>query len=82
MNAKVFIATARTGLARASRSLDNGWRVEFLIADQDVRCLASDPLNPRWSTLERKEAAYYARMTAERRGVRRAYTDASLSPSR
>jgi len=45
VNAKVFIATAGARLARASRSPDNGWRVEFLIAEQDVRCLASDPLN-------------------------------------
>jgi hypothetical protein len=45
VSANVFIATAGAGLARASRSPDNGWRVEFLIADQDVRCLASDPLD-------------------------------------
>ena len=45
MNANVFIATTGNGLARASRSPDNAWRVEFLVADQDVRCLASDPLN-------------------------------------
>lgn len=47
VNANVFISTTGDGLARASRSPDNVWRVEFLIADQDVRCLASDPLNSR-----------------------------------
>lgn len=47
VNAKVFIATTGNGLARAARSPDNGWRVEFLLTEQDVRCLASDPLNPQ-----------------------------------
>lgn len=47
VNVSVFIATTGSGLARASRSSDNQWRVEFLIADQDVRCLASAPLNPQ-----------------------------------
>lgn len=47
VNTNVFIATTGNGLARASRSADNEWRVEFLIADQDVRCLVSDPLNPQ-----------------------------------
>jgi hypothetical protein len=45
VDANVFIATTGPGLARASRSSDNGWRVESLIADRDVRCLASDPLD-------------------------------------
>jgi photosystem II stability/assembly factor-like uncharacterized protein len=45
VNANVFIATTGNGLARASRSPDNDWSVQFLIAEQDVRCLASDPLN-------------------------------------
>jgi photosystem II stability/assembly factor-like uncharacterized protein len=47
MNANVFIATTGNGLARASRSPDNEWSLEYLIADQDVRCLASDPLNQK-----------------------------------
>lgn len=47
MNAHVFIATTGNGLARASRSPDNEWSVESLIADHDVRCLASDPLDQR-----------------------------------
>ena len=47
MNANVFIATTGNGLARASRSPDNEWKTESLIKDQDVRCLASEPLNPQ-----------------------------------
>jgi hypothetical protein len=46
VNANVFIAATGNGLARASRLPDNEWSTEFLIVDQDVRCLASDPLNP------------------------------------
>jgi photosystem II stability/assembly factor-like uncharacterized protein len=45
VNANVFIATTGNGLARASRSPDNGWSIEFLITELYVRCLASDPLN-------------------------------------
>jgi photosystem II stability/assembly factor-like uncharacterized protein len=43
--ANVFIATTGNGLARASRSPDNEWSIESLLTEQDVRCLASDPLN-------------------------------------
>lgn len=46
MKAKVFIATTGNGLARASHAPNGGWSVEFLLADRDGRCLASDPLNP------------------------------------
>ena len=46
MNATLFISTTGNGLARASRDANDGWSVEFLLAGQDVRCLASDPLNP------------------------------------
>ena len=45
MNANVFIATTGNGLARASRSPESKWSTESLIPEQDVRCLASDPLN-------------------------------------
>ncbi len=45
MNAKTFIATTGHGVAHATRSNDE-WAVELLLADQDVRCLAADPLNP------------------------------------
>jgi photosystem II stability/assembly factor-like uncharacterized protein len=46
MNAKTFIATTGRGLARAERKTDGEWTVEFLLKEQDVRCLACDPLNP------------------------------------
>jgi photosystem II stability/assembly factor-like uncharacterized protein len=46
MNANTFIATTGNGLARAGRDANDEWSVEFLLADQDVRCLAADPLNP------------------------------------
>jgi hypothetical protein len=43
----VFIATTRNGLARASRASADTWSVAFLLQDQDVCCLAPDPLNPQ-----------------------------------
>jgi len=46
MSANTFIATTGNGIARASRARDGGWSVEYLLADQDVLCLAADPLNP------------------------------------
>jgi hypothetical protein len=46
MNAKTFIATTGSGIARAERDSDSDWSVKFLLEDQDVRCLAADPLNP------------------------------------
>jgi photosystem II stability/assembly factor-like uncharacterized protein len=46
MNAKVFLATTGSGVSRAERSSDGDWSVEFLLAGQDVRCLATDPLKP------------------------------------
>jgi photosystem II stability/assembly factor-like uncharacterized protein len=45
VNANVFIATTGNGLARASRALESKWSTESLITEQDVRCLASDPLD-------------------------------------
>jgi photosystem II stability/assembly factor-like uncharacterized protein len=47
MRANAFIATAGNGLARAARATDDSWSVEYLLADRDVRCLATDPLNPQ-----------------------------------
>lgn len=47
MSASVFIATTGNGLARAERDSLDQWRVENLLADQDVRSLAVDPLNTR-----------------------------------
>lgn len=46
MNAKVFLATTDQGLARVIQNMDDDWSIEFLLKDQDIRCLASDPLNP------------------------------------
>jgi hypothetical protein len=45
VNANVFIATTGNGLARASRFPESKWSTESLITEQDVRCLASDPLD-------------------------------------
>ena len=44
MSANIFIATTGNGLARAERQAA-GWTVERLLSDQDVRCLAVDPLH-------------------------------------
>ncbi|UCC61682.1 MAG: hypothetical protein JSV36_12860 [Anaerolineae bacterium] len=51
MNAKTYIATVRRdadgkGLARAEQKANGDWSVEFLLRDQDVHCLAVDPLDP------------------------------------
>lgn len=46
MNASIFISTTGDGLSRASRSTSGDWEVESILAGQDVRCLATDPLNP------------------------------------
>ena len=46
MNANIFLATIGNGLARASRTINGDWPVEIPLTDQDVRCLASDSLNP------------------------------------
>jgi hypothetical protein len=41
-----FLATTGHGIARAEYVASTQWSVEFLLLDQDVRCLAADPLNP------------------------------------
>jgi len=46
MSAHTFIATTGRGIARATPGPDGHGSVAFLLADQDVRCLAADPLNP------------------------------------
>ena len=43
----VFVATTGNGVARASKAPEDAWSVEFLLADRNVRCLASDLLNLR-----------------------------------
>jgi hypothetical protein len=45
MNAQLFIATTGKGIGRAELRGD-AWQTESLLPDQDVRCLAADPLNP------------------------------------
>lgn len=40
--AAAFLAASGSGVARAAR-VGGEWKVDFLIADQDVRCLAADP---------------------------------------
>jgi len=46
MSMNTFLATTSQGLARASQSASGEWSVEFLLSDQDISCLAADPLNP------------------------------------
>ncbi|HEX9133272.1 MAG TPA: hypothetical protein VF844_13350 [Ktedonobacteraceae bacterium] len=41
-----FLATTGQGIARAGYTTTAEWSVEYLLLDQDVRCLAADPLNP------------------------------------
>jgi photosystem II stability/assembly factor-like uncharacterized protein len=41
----IFLAATRHQVARAVRHARNEWSVEYPLRDQDVRCLASDPLN-------------------------------------
>jgi photosystem II stability/assembly factor-like uncharacterized protein len=41
-----FLATTGHGIARAEYVATMEWSVEFLLRDQDVRCLAADPLKP------------------------------------
>ncbi len=41
----VFLATMGLGVARAEQAANGNWSVEFLLANQDVQCLAADPLD-------------------------------------
>lgn len=43
MNSKTFLATTGNGLARAVSPSNGNWQVDFLLEDQDIRCLAVDP---------------------------------------
>ena len=45
MNTKLFLATTGNGIARAVPHGDGEWSVEVSLSEQDVRCLAADPLN-------------------------------------
>jgi hypothetical protein len=40
-----FISTTGRGIARAALSSSGQWSVDYLLPDQDVRCLAVSPLN-------------------------------------
>src|SRR5262245_57643712 len=46
MSVSSFIATTGSGLTRATHTDSGEWHVETLLVDQDVRCLAADPLHP------------------------------------
>src|SRR5215469_2518019 len=46
MSMSTFLATTGHGLAHATHGPNDEWSVEFLLSEQDVRCLATDPLNP------------------------------------
>jgi photosystem II stability/assembly factor-like uncharacterized protein len=41
----VFLATTGRGVARAEQAANGTYAVEFLLVDQNVMCLAADPLN-------------------------------------
>jgi photosystem II stability/assembly factor-like uncharacterized protein len=45
MSAPTFLATPGSGLARATCGADGSWAVEKVLPEQDVRCLAADPLH-------------------------------------
>src|SRR5438270_3871094 len=45
MSAHTFLATTGRGLARATQTGDAKWVVDLLLADQDVRCIAANPLH-------------------------------------
>jgi photosystem II stability/assembly factor-like uncharacterized protein len=45
MTSKVFVATTGAGLARAEQGASGTWTVTNSLPEQDVRCLAADPLN-------------------------------------
>lgn len=45
MRVSTFLATTGRGVARATRGPNDAWSVEEGLRDQDVRCLAADPLH-------------------------------------
>ncbi len=47
MSIKTFLAITTHGLASATRATNDAWSVEVLLAEQDICCVAADPLNPR-----------------------------------
>lgn len=47
MSIKTFLAITTHGLASATRATNDAWSVEVLLAEQDLCCVAADPLHPR-----------------------------------
>jgi hypothetical protein len=47
MDGRIFLSTTGKGLSRASIGEDGEWLVASALEGQDVRCLASDPADPR-----------------------------------
>ena len=45
MGTHTFIATTGQGIGLAESNSDISWAVDSRLADQDVRCLAADPMN-------------------------------------
>lgn len=48
MRSRTFLATTGPGLGRAFCGPDGKWSVEFIQQDQDIRCIAADPLNSQF----------------------------------
>jgi photosystem II stability/assembly factor-like uncharacterized protein len=47
MEKQTILTTSGKGIGRAYRNEQGQWDVSIVLADQDVRCLAADPLDPR-----------------------------------
>jgi photosystem II stability/assembly factor-like uncharacterized protein len=45
MSITTFVATTGQGIGRAESTADGSWAVDYRLAEQDVRCLAADPIN-------------------------------------
>jgi len=46
MDRPIFVTTG-SGIGRAHKDAQQGWQVDTVLPDEDVRCLAADPLNPQ-----------------------------------
>ena len=46
MNASLFVATMGRGIARAFQTVHGDWRVQYLLTNEDVRCLSISSINP------------------------------------
>ena len=47
MEKQTILTTNETGIGRAFCDEQGQWQVEGVLAGQDVRCLAADPLDPQ-----------------------------------